>query len=89
MDPAQIILFGPRAQGDATSESDFDFIVAEAEPFGDGWNHYPEEVRLYRAVAGYGIRTHISIHGRDEVDYWRASPNHTLTRALREVKVVL
>ena len=89
VDPAQIILFGSQARGDATSESDFDFIVVEAGPFGDGWSHHPEEIRFYRAVAGYGIRKYISIHGLDEVDYWHDSPNHVLTRALWEGKVAL
>ena len=89
VDPAQIIPFGSQARGGATSESDFDFIVVEAGLFRDGWGPPPEEARLYRAVVGYGIRKHISIHGRDEVDYWHDSLNHVLTRVLREGKVVL
>ena len=55
VDPEQVILFGSRARGDATAESDFDLVVVEAEPFGDGRSRYAEEARLYRALAGCGV----------------------------------
>ena len=88
VDPEQIILFGSRARDDATSESDFDFIVVEAGPFGGGRNRHAEEVRLYRALAGYSIPKDILVYSRDEVDHWRDSLNHVLARALREGKVL-
>ena len=88
VDPEQIILFGSRARGDATSESDFDFVVVEAGPFDDGWSRHAEEVRLYRALAEYGIPKDILVYSRDEVDHWRDSLNHVLARALREGKVL-
>ena len=47
VDPEQVILFGSRARGDATAESDFDFIVVEAGPFDAGRSRHCEEVRLY------------------------------------------
>ena len=88
VDPEQIILFGSRARGDATPESDFDFIVVEAEPFGDGRSRHAEEVRLYRALAGCGIPKDVLVYSRDEAEHWRDSPNHVLARALREGKVL-
>ena len=88
VDPEQVILFGSRARGDATAESDVDLIVVEARPFGDGRSRYAEEARLYRALAGCGVCKDILVYGRDEVDYWRDSLNHVLARVLREGKVL-
>ena len=88
VDPEQIILFGSRARGDAMAESDFDFIVVEAGPFSDGRSRHAEEVRLYRALAGCGASKDILVYSRDDVEYWRASLNHVLARALREGKVL-
>ena len=34
VDPEQVILFGSRARGDAAADSDVDFVVVEAAPFG-------------------------------------------------------
>ena len=88
VDPEQVILFGSRARGDAASGSDFDFIVVEAEPFDDGRSRHAEEVRLYRALAGFDADADILVYSRDDVDHWRDSLNHVLARALREGKVL-
>ena len=87
-DPEQVILFGSRARGDATAESDFDLIVVEAEPFGAGRSRHAEEVRLYRVLAGCGVSKDVLVYSRDEADHWRDSLNHVLARALREGKVL-
>ena len=88
VDPEQVILFGSRARGDATAESDFDFIVVEAGPFGAGRSRHDEEARLYRALAGCGAPKDILVYSRDDVEHWRDSLNHVLARALREGKVL-
>ena len=46
VDPDQVSLFGYRARGDARENSDVDFVVLEAEPFGEGRTKHGEEVRL-------------------------------------------
>ena len=88
VDPEQVILFGSRARGDATENSDVDLLVVEAEPFGAGRSRYVEEASLYRALAGFGVRKDILIYSRDEVEYWRDSLNNVVARALREGKVL-
>ena len=88
VDPEQVILFGSRARGDATAESDFDFIVVEAGPFDAERSRHCEEVRLYRALAGCGASKDILVYCRDDVEYWRDSLNNVLARALREGKVL-
>ena len=57
--PGAGLLFG--ARNDAAAESDFDLIVVEAEPFGGGRSRNAEEVRLYRALAGYGVSKDILV----------------------------
>ena len=88
VDPEQVILFGSCARGDAAADSDVDFVVVEAAPFGDGRDRRSEATRLWRALAGFGISKDILVYSRDEVEYWRDSLNHVLARALREGEVL-
>ena len=83
-DPEQIILFGSRARGDVTLDSDIDLVVVEAEPFGEGRDRRAETARLYRALAFFDTSTDLLVYSSDEVEYWRNSRNHVLARALRE-----
>ncbi len=83
-DPEQVILFGSRARGGATAESDVDLLVVEAEPFGAGRCRRAEAVRLYRALAGFDIDVDVLVYSKDEMAYWRDSLNHVAARALRE-----
>lgn len=84
VDPEQVILFGSRARGDAAADSDVDFIVVEAKPFGSGRDRRMEAARLWRALARFGVSKDILVYSLDEADYWRDSLNHVLARALRE-----
>ena len=86
--PERVILFGSRARGDATAESDYDFIVIEAGPFGEGRSRLAEAARLYRALAGFEAEADVLVYSRDDVDRWRDSLNHVLARALREGRVL-
>ena len=86
--PEQIILFGSRARGDATAESDYDFVVVEAGPFGEGRSRLAEMARLYRTPAGFEADADVLVYGRDDVERWRDSLNHVLARALREGRVL-
>ena len=88
VDPEQVILFGSRARGDAAADSDVDFVVVEAAPFGDGRDRRAETTRLWRALAGFDVSKDILLFSRDEVEYWRDSLNHVLARALREGEVL-
>ncbi len=86
--PEQVILFGSRARGDATAESDYDLIVVEAAPFDEGRSRISEAARLYRALAEFEAEADVLVYSRDDVDRWRDSLNHVLARALREGRVL-
>ena len=88
VDPEQVILFGSRARGDEPENSDIDLIVVEAEPFGPERIRHKEIVRLYHALAGFGVPADVLVYSHEDVDYWRDSLNHVLARALREGKVL-
>ena len=88
VDPEQVILFGSRARGDAAADSDVDFVVVEATPFGKSRDRRTETTRLWRALAGFDVSKDILLFSRDEVEYWRDSLNHVLARALREGEVL-
>lgn len=86
--PESVILFGSRARGDENEDSDYDFVVVESMPFGNGRDRRSEATRLWRALAGFGVSKDILVFSREEVEYWRDSLNHVLARALREGRVL-
>ena len=86
--PEQVILFGSHARGDASADSDVDFVVIESSPFGAGRDRRLEAARLWRALADFDVPKDILLYSGDEVEYWRDSINHVLARALREGKIL-
>ena len=89
VDPEQVILFGSRARGDAAADSDVDFVVVEAAPFGEK----PRQARRSDAACGALWRTSTSprIFCSSAATRWNTgatSLNHVLARALREGEVL-
>lgn len=81
---AQIWLFGSQARGDATPDSDLDFLVIEPEVT----NRAQEMVRLRRALRPLRIAADVLVYSRDEVQRWRDEPGTALYWALKEGRVV-
>lgn len=88
IDPEQIILFGSRARGAHSLDSDIDLLIVQSEPFDATRSRYRESVCAYEAVSGMGVATDILVYSRPEVEYWRDSLNHVVARALREGEVL-
>jgi len=88
VDPEQVILFGSHARGDASADSDVDFVVIESSSFGASRDRRLEAARLWRALADFDVPKDILLYSGDEVEYWRDSINHVLARALREGKIL-
>lgn len=88
VDPEQVILFGSHARGDASADSDVDFVVIESSPFGAGRDRRLEAARLWRALADFDVPKDILLYSGDEAEYWCDSINHVLARALREGKIL-
>ena len=86
--PEQIILFGSYARGNATADSDVDFVIVESGSFGEGKDRRLEAARLWRALADFDVPKDLLLYSSDEVEYWRDSVNHVLSLSLREGKVL-
>jgi len=80
----QIYLFGSRARGDDTADSDYDFLVIESEL----GNRASEMVRLRRALRPLRIAADVLVYSRDEVRRWGDQPGTALYWALKEGRVV-
>jgi len=86
--PEKIILFGSRARGDDREDSDFDLLVVEKEPFGQGRSRYAELARLERALGRLPAAVDILVYSHSEVENLRDSLNHVVGQAIREGQVV-
>ncbi|MDQ6978640.1 MAG: nucleotidyltransferase domain-containing protein [Mariprofundaceae bacterium] len=82
--PEKVILFGSYARGDATTTSDIDFMVVEAEPFGSQRSRRAELLRLWLALTPFMIAKDILLYSTEEVEQWKGSVNHVIAQALRE-----
>ena len=75
--PRRIILFGSRASGTATEDSDFDLMVVEDEP-GD---RYREMVRLRKLLRSFRVPLDLVVVSEDKYQYWRDTPGNVYFEA--------
>jgi len=83
-DPQQIVLFGSRARRDSGEDSDIDILVIEEsdEP------RLKRSPRYYRATCGTFPARDIVVWTPAEIREWETVPNHFVTTALREGRVL-
>lgn len=82
--PEAVILFGPRATGEGSSDSDVDLMVVESEPFGPGRSRRKEMTRLGKALVTFPVPKDILVRSREEFERWRDSTHHVVEQAWRE-----
>ena len=82
--PRRVVLFGSRARGAASPESDFDLLVVKEsdEP------RYRRAARLYTLLRDLPAEVEIVVYTPDEIAEWRGVPEAFVTTALREGKVL-
>jgi len=80
----RIILFGSRARGEATPDSDFDILIVAPsnEP------RWRRTVPIYQLLAGLGAPKDIVWWTPEEIDEWRGVKSHFINRVLSEGKVL-
>ena len=86
--PAQIILFGSRARGEAGPDADVDLLIVRDEPFIPAESRRQQLTRLYELLAGFGVSKDLLLCTRATVEKWRGSINHVIGRAFREGRVL-
>jgi uncharacterized protein len=82
--PARVFLFGSHARGDATGDSDLDFLVVE-------WTEQPradEMVRLRAALPPLGVPVDVIVMSEALVERRRNVPGTLANMALREGRLV-
>ena len=82
--PERVILFGSQAAGTSGTDSDVDFLVVESEPFHSGRSRRHESARIWKSLSHFDIPIDILLFSHEEVEEWRHSLNHVVSRALRE-----
>ncbi len=86
--PERVILFGSRASNTGETDSDVDFLVVESEPFHSGRSRRHESARIWKSLSRFDVPIDILLFSNDEVEEWRHSLNHIVSRALREGRTV-
>ena len=82
--PAQVILFGSYARGDAKEDSDLDFLVIESAPH----DKFYEMVRLRQILRPLGIPVDVLVYSQAEISEHKDSCASPVYWALREGKVL-
>lgn len=88
VNPRMIILFGSHARGTAGPDSDLDFIVVEDGPFGPERSRRAEMVKLWRLLRDVRVAKDFLVFTPEEVEKWRDAPNHVVSHALNEGRVL-
>jgi len=82
--PERIVLFGSRARGDASSNSDLDLLVVEESSL----PRYRRAPRYLRALVGIFPAKDVIVWTPGEIDSWKNVPNAFINVALREGRVL-
>jgi len=83
-DPLKIVLFGSRARNEHRPDSDIDLLVVEESSL----PRFKRSPRYYRATRGTFPAREIVVWTPAEIHEWEAVPNHFVTAALREGRVL-
>ena len=86
--PEKIILFGSQARGTAREDSDYDFLIIDAEPFDGGRSRWQSVSKLGRALAKFRVPKDILLYSAKEVEQRRHWQNNVMSYALEEGKVL-
>jgi uncharacterized protein len=81
---SRVILFGSHVRGDASTDSDYDFLVVEPSVSSKA----REMVRLRDALDPLGIAADVVVVPRDYLEEWADVPGTMLHEALTEGRVL-
>ncbi len=82
--PLKVVLFGSRARGDHRPDSDIDLLIVEQSSL----PRYKRSARYYVATMGLFPSREIVVWTPGEIREWEQVPNHFVTAAIREGRVL-
>jgi uncharacterized protein len=85
LNPQQIILFGSRARGDATPDSDYDLLVVVDDNAGDTMNLTG---LAYKTVRGQKLRLDVIVYPESEFAFSAKEQHDIVCYALDDGKVL-
>ena len=86
--PCRIYLFGSRARGDQTTDSDIDLLIVEDQEFSSNRDRWSELKRLRRALKPFRVPKDILVYGQNEFERWEDSINHIVAHTVREGRLL-
>jgi len=84
LDPALIVIFGSQATGQANDDSDIDVLVVDDHPFSATRSRRRLIGDIRRNIPPGRYPVDILLFDDSELNAWRDTTNHVLSRALRE-----
>lgn len=88
VDPVKIILFGSYSRGDADPDSDIDLLVIEDRSFSENKKRWDEIIRIRHAISSIKHPKDILVYSIEEIEKWKQSLNHIISRCINEGKVI-
>jgi predicted nucleotidyltransferase len=82
----KIVLFGSRARGTASSESDVDLLIVVSEI--NGHSRWQQLSKARHALLSYLIAIDLVLYGKDELTRFTKLRGHVVTTALTEGRVL-
>ena len=86
--PERIILFGSRARGNGSVDSDVDLLVVASEETIRRYGRRRLLARFWSAMGRLPVSFDFLLFSPEEIAHWRDSVNHVISHALREGKVM-
>ena len=78
--PLRVVLFGSRARGTGTPESDIDLLVVVP----DGTSRHETAGDIYQSLIGVGVPVDVVVVTEDDVDRYRNEPSLVVAAALHD-----
>ena len=88
VNPTKVILFGSTARGETNKDSDLDLLIIEKEKFNKDRSRRKELKSIRQLLMKYKIPKDILLYDEEEVEYWKDSSNHIISRCLKEGKTL-
>lgn len=88
VNPTKVILFGSTARGETNKDSDLDLLIIEKEKFNKDRSRRKELKSIRQLLMKYRIPKDILLYDEEEVEYWKDSSNHIISRCLKEGKIL-